>query len=137
MRTLIALTMLVGGVAIADTSVNFGPSKSCPTYCTGFRTDHARYRLDWLNAMYATTAPRHTLLSVNGLDYSGHTSAVLVSKIGKHRFYQVDGRLQAADGSTLSASYMLQYWTTRVTSGRDAGRIVAHRSIGGGELVFP
>jgi hypothetical protein len=123
--------------AAASTAVDFGPSKACPTYCTGFKTDDRRYTLDWLNAVYANVAPHRTVLSVNGVTYSGSTTAVRVSKIGTHRFYQVDGRLQSANGSTLTVSYLLQYWTTRVVSGRDAGHIVPHRAVNGGQLTFP
>lgn len=138
MKRLIALTMWAGGAAaLAATTVNFGPASSCPSYCTGFKTDNNRYTLNWLNATYANTAQPHTLLAVNSLTYSGHTTATLLSTIGTNRYYQVDGRLQAANGATLSTSYMLHYWTTRVRSGRDAGHIVAHRMVSGGDLVFP
>jgi hypothetical protein len=137
MKILLALAMLTAGVASASTTVNFGAARSCPTYCKGFVTSNPAYRLNWLNAMYALTSPRHTLLSVNGHEYSGYTRATLVSKIGGYRFYQVEGPMQAANGSTLSVSYMLKYWKTRSTSGKDAGQIVQHRAISGGQLVFP
>jgi len=139
MKALIGLTILAGGIGIAAASsaVNFGQATSCPTYCTGFKTSSTGYVLDWLNATYALSSPRHTLLSVNGVAYSGNTTATHVSTIGPYRFYQVDGRLQAANGSTLEVSYMLQYWTTRVTSGRDAGHLVQHRSVNGGQLTLP
>lgn len=137
MKMLIALAMLVGGIALASTTVNFGAATSCPTYCTGFKTDSAKYSLGWLNATYALSSPQHTLLAVNGAGYSGNTTATLTSTVGIYRFYEVDGRLQAANGATLTVSYMLEYWTTRATSGRDAGHIVQHRAVNGGELVFP
>lgn len=141
MKAWIALTMLAGGMATgtaaAATTVNFGAAASCPTYCTGFVTSKAAYRLDWLNATYALTSAPRTLLSVNGIAYSGSTTATRASTVGIYSYYHVSGLLQAANGSTLTVAYMLQYWTTKVTSGRDAGRVVAHRAVSGGQLVFP
>ena len=136
MKAPIALSLLAVGTANAATTVNFGPATTCPTYCTGFTTDTAD-TLDWLNAVYALSAPPHTLLSFNGKTYSGNTTATFVAQVGTHRQYEIDGTLQAADDSTLTVSYSLDYWTTKVTSGRDAGHVVPHRMVDGGTITVP
>lgn len=141
MKTLIAIALilfgaLLAGIAFAGTTVNFGPATTCPTYCTGFTTDTGD-SLDWLNAVYALSAPPHALLSVNGKTYSGNTTATFVAQVGTHKQYQVDGTLTAADGTSLTVSYSLEYWTTKVTSGRDAGRLVPHRLVNYGTITTP
>src|SRR4051812_19766097 len=96
MKLLIALATLAAGAAFADTTVNFGPATFCPTYCTGFATDQPdAYALDWLNPTSALTAYPRTLLSLNGVTYSGDTAAQFVTMNGTHFIYQVDGVLQA------------------------------------------
>jgi hypothetical protein len=133
---LLAVMAFATGYASAATTVNFGAASSCPTYCTGFTTDNPAYTLNWLNATYALTSPQHTLLAVNGVTYSGATTALPQGTVNGHAFYQVSGVLQASDGSTVTINYALQYWTTRVVSGRDAGHIVQHRAIDGGALTL-
>jgi hypothetical protein len=137
MKTLIALSLLAVGAANAATTVEFSAASSCPTYCTGFTTDNEAYSLDWLNAVYANSNPPHTLLSVNGATYSGNTTALVTGSVGTHTFYDVSGSLQASNGSTIGVDYKLEYWTTRVVSGRDAGHTVAHRMVDGGTFTLP
>lgn len=136
---LLPMLVLALGTTLADaaTTVNYGPSTTCTTYCTGFVTDNAAYVLNWLNAVYALTTQPRTLLAVNSLSYSGSTTATMVSTIGTHRFYQVNGQLLAANGATLAVSYMLEYWTTTIVSGRGVNQVVVHRAVNGGDLVLP
>lgn len=127
--------------AHAATTVNFGPASACPTYCYGFTTDNADYALGFLNATYALAPSSYTVASVNGKAYRGTSLAEAFGDIvllGRtHTFYQVSGVLVADDGSAITVAYTLEYWTTKVVSGRDAGHLTPHRAIGGGSVVVP
>lgn len=128
----------MAGQAKAETIVNFGPAASCPTYCTGFTTDNPAYVLNWLNPTYAlTTAPR-TLLSLNSAQYAGATGPVIfLAMVGTHSLYQVEGDLFDANDNPIHVKYVLEFWTTKVVSGRDAGHIVQHRMVDSGAITLP
>lgn len=141
-KALIALALAcAAATAHAGATVNFwSQSETCPSYCAGFVTDNPAYALNWLNATSSLATTPRTVLSVNSKSYSGYTLATLFGSAvvdgQTHYFYQVTGVLVAADGSAVTVAYSLAHWTTRVTSGRDAGHLVQHWFVGSGNVTL-
>ena len=115
-KTLGLMMLLAASPAFAQTVVNFGPAESCPTYCTGFTTDNPDVTVDWINSSYNGT----TIISVNGVVYSGPASFEIVSSCGTRCYIEqeTDVPLHAADGSSIQVTIVLRQTTVYVNSGR-------------------
>ena len=130
----IGVTILLATPVLAQTVVNFGPATSCPTYCTGFTTDDPNVTVDWINSWYNGT----TLLSVNGVVYSGPAAFTVTSSCGTRCSIEqeTDVPLHAANGSSILATIQMRQTTVYVNSGR-AHYYLTRRYVLGGSLTAP
>ncbi len=117
MKALIAL--LASGIASA---ANFGPSPY-------FVSDDPSVTVDDVNAFVQT----HVLaISVNGVYYKTLAAPyVYTNTNGTHAVYKASNvTLHAADGTYVTASVVVEYWTTRLAN----GRITSHNFVDGGSV---
>ncbi len=122
MKALIAL--LASGIASA---ANFGPSPD-------FVTDDPNISVEGVNAYVQTKV---LALSVNGVWYNTLTAPyVYMGSNGIHAIYQAsDVTLRAQDGTYITASVLVEYWTTTQCSGRGGCRRTPHNFVDGGSVT--
>ncbi len=126
MKALIAIALLVAGTAFA---ANFGPAPD-------FVTDDPNISVEGVNAYVQTKV---LALSVNGIWYNTlQAPYVYMGSNGTHALYQVtDFALYATDGSYITASVLVEYWTTTQCSGRGGCRRTPHNFVDSGSVTLP